>query len=313
MSAEVVKRVPIMNVQRTRRSFLKQSTAGLIALQSIAPHAHARPEKQCHICVTCGTQFEETDGPPNGCPICNDERQYVGWDGQKWTTLAEIRSRHKNAIKEEEPGLQSIHTQPKIGIGQRAFLVRTAQGNLLWDCVPLIDDATIAAVRGAGGLAAIAVSHPHYYTAMIEWSHAFGKVPVHLHKSDEKWVMRPDSVIRFWDGQSTKLFGGLTLINTGGHFDGFQVAHWPGGASGRGALLSGDQPQVCQDRRWVSFMYSYPNMIPLSGAAIGRIVNALKPSTFDRLYGAFPGLTVKTDAKSAVELSASRYMRAIGA
>ena len=112
-------------------------------------------------------------------------------------------------------------------------------GNLLWDRVPLLDEATAGRVKELGGLAAVAVSHPHYYTAMVEWSHAFGKVPVHLHKADERWVMRPDPVVKFWEGRVKELFGGLTLVNTGGHFEGFQVLHWPGGAAGKGVLLSG--------------------------------------------------------------------------
>jgi len=294
----------------TRRTFLKHSAAA-VALPAALASGKGAAEKQRYICVTCGMQFAETEGPPTTCPVCDDERQYVGWDGQKWTTLAEMRDKFKNTLREEEPGLHSIHTQPKIGIGQRALLVRTRDGNLLWDCVPQIDDATIEAVRALGGIAAVAVSHPHYYTSMIEWSHAFNNAPVHLHKSDAKWVLRPDPVVRFWDGATKSLFGGLTLINTGGHFEGFQVVHWSGGAGGKGVLLSGDHPQVCQDRRWVSFMYSYPNMIPLSAAAIRRIVAALKPFAFEHLYGAFPGLNVMKDAKRAVERSADRYLTAI--
>ena len=76
-------------------------------------------------------------------------------------------------IKPEEPGLYSINTEPKFGIGQRAFLIQTTKGNVLWDCVALVDDATIARVKELGGIAEIAVSHPHYYTAMVEWSRAF--------------------------------------------------------------------------------------------------------------------------------------------
>lgn len=100
---------------------------------------------------------------------------------------------------EEEPDLYSVHTRPKTGIGQRAFLVRTPEGNVLWDCVPLLDGATIREVNRLGGLAAIAVSHPHYYTTMVEWSHAFGRVPVHIHALDAQWVMRPDEVVQFWE------------------------------------------------------------------------------------------------------------------
>lgn len=264
------------------------------------------------ICVTCGTQFAETENEPDGCPICLDERQYVGHGGQKWTTLDECRRTHKNAFAEEEPGLHSIHPQPRAGIGQRAFLVRTGGGNVLWDCAPLIDDATIATVRELGGLAAIAVSHPHYYTTMIEWSRAFGKAPIYIHRLDAKWVMRPDSVVKFWEGETKSLPGGLTLVKTGGHFDGFQVLHWPAGAGGKGVLLCGDQPFVCADRAWVSFMYSYPNLIPLGPAAIQQVVKCLEPFALDRLYGAFEGQVVKADAKGVVERSARRYLKSIG-
>jgi len=264
------------------------------------------------ICVTCGTQFAATETEPDGCPICLDERQYVGQGGQKWTTLDEYAKTHKNVFAEEETNLHTIHPQPKAGIGQRALLVRTKEGNVLWDCVPPLDEATITAVKKLGGLATIAVSHPHYYTTMVEWSHAFGKVPVHLHKLDAKWVMRPDDVVKFWEGDTKAILGGLTLVKTGGHFDGFQVLHWPAGAEGKGVLLSGDQPYVCVDRKWVSFMYSYPNLIPLGPDAIKQVVKSLKPLAFDRLYGAFPEQLVKTDAKGAVERSAARYLKMIG-
>ena len=264
------------------------------------------------VCVTCGTQFAETDSEPDGCPVCLDERQYVGPGGQRWTTLEAYAATHRNVFSEEEPELHAIHPEPKAGIGQRAFLVRTPAGNVLWDCVPPLDAATVAAVNQLGGLAAIAVSHPHYYTTMVEWSHAFCRVPVYLHRLDAGWVMRPDPVIEFWEGDAKSLPGGLSLVKTGGHFDGFQVLHWPAGAAGRGVLLCGDQPYVCADPRWVSFMYSYPNLIPLGAAAIQRVVASLEPLAFDRLYGAFPGQVVGSDAKGEVARSAARYLSHIG-
>jgi hypothetical protein len=264
------------------------------------------------ICVTCGMQYAATETAPKDCPVCLDGRQYVGHGGQHWTTLDAYRATHRNVFAEAEPNLHTIHPQPKAGVGQRAFLVRTPEGNLLWDCVPPLDDATVAAVKDLGGLAAIAVSHPHYYTTMIEWSHAFGGVPAHIHGLDSEWVMRPDDAVKFWEGDARPLFGGLTLVRTGGHFAGFQVLHWAGGAGGRGVLLAGDQPYVCMDRRWVSFMYSYPNLIPLGPAAIRQIVTSLAPFAFDRLYGAFPWQVVDAAAKGAVEQSAERYLRQIG-
>ncbi|MFO7169792.1 MAG: MBL fold metallo-hydrolase, partial [Chloroflexota bacterium] len=143
------------------------------------------------ICRTCGTQFAESDAPPAACPICSDERQYIGYDGQRWTTLEELQRDYHNVIKPVEPGLTGIGTHPTFAIGQRALLVQTPHGNLLWDCVSLIDEPTVAAVRALGGVRAIAISHPHYYSSMVEWSRAFD-APIYLHADDQQNIMRPD-------------------------------------------------------------------------------------------------------------------------
>lgn len=264
------------------------------------------------ICVTCGTQFPATDQPPAGCPICLDERQYIGWKGQQWTTLEQLRADHHCFIREEEPGLTAIATEPSFAIGQRAQLVQTPAGNLLWESLSVLDDVALDAIRARGGLAAIAISHPHYYSAMIEWSHAFGGVPIYLHEAERPWVMRPDPAIVFWEGETRPLFGGLTLIRCGGHFEGAQVLHWPAGADGRGALLAGDIINVVSDRRYVSFMYSYPNLIPLNAAAVRHIVQAVEPFAYDRVYSAWFDRTLIGDARAAVHRSRDRYLAAIG-
>ncbi|HZJ17290.1 MAG TPA: hypothetical protein VFD27_19715 [Chthoniobacteraceae bacterium] len=264
----------------------------------------------CHICVTCGTQFSETEAAPPECPICLDERQYVGQDGQQWTTLDEMRRGDwKNVICEQEPNLIGIGTEPKFAIGERALLVRASGGNILWDCISLLDAVTIEAVRKLGGISAIAISHPHYYSSMVEWSRAFGDVPIHLHEADRQWVQRPDPAVRFWSGATNEIANGITLVHTGGHFDGFQVLHWRDGADGRGVLLSGDQPQVCADPKWISFMWSYPNFVPLSAREVERIAVTLQPWPFDRLYGAFWSSVVEAEARSIVKRSAERYVR----
>ena len=157
----------------------------------------------CFMCKTCGTQFAATETAPAHCPICEDERQYVGWQGQQWTTLAALQADHHNIIKTEEPNLTGIGTQPSFAIGQRALLVQTAEGNLLWDCISLIDEPTIAAVNALGGIRAIAISHPHYYSSMIEWSRAFD-APIILHAADRQWVMRPDAASRFGKGRRSR-------------------------------------------------------------------------------------------------------------
>ncbi len=284
------------------------------ALAGLAANAHAAEGGSAHLCVTCGTQFPESATPPAHCPICEDERQYVGPDGQKWTTLDQLRTNHKNVITKEEDDLYSINTMPKFGIGQRAFLIRTPRGNLLWDCVGLIDDQTISRIKELGGIAEIAISHPHYYTAMIEWSRAFGGAPIHIHEAERPWVMRPDPCVRFWKGESQTLLGSLPLVRTGGHFEGYQVLLWPAGAEGRGALMAGDQPQIGLDPKQVSFMWSYPNYIPLNAPTIRHIMACLDPLEYDRIYGAFvvrgKGI-VFTGGKAVVRRSAERYLRAI--
>src|SRR5690606_37938090 len=127
---------------------------------------------------------------------------------------------HRNSIRFEEPGLIGIGVEPQFAIGQRALLVQSAQGNFLWDCVPLVDPALVEMVRALGGLAGIAISHPHYYTSMVEWSRAFGDVPIYLHADDRQWAMRPDDAIVFWDGETKSLADGVTLVRCGGHFEG---------------------------------------------------------------------------------------------
>jgi glyoxylase-like metal-dependent hydrolase (beta-lactamase superfamily II) len=264
------------------------------------------------ICTTCGTQYPESDSEPERCPICEDERQYVGWDGQTWTTLEQLRVGHRNVFREEEPGLTGIGTEPEFAIGQRALVVQAPAGNILWDCISLLDDETVSRVRDLGGISAIAVCHPHFYASMVEWSEAFGDAPVYLHADDREWVMHPDPRIVFWSGETRELAPGLTLVRCGGHFAGGTVLHWGDGCEGGGALLSGDIITVVPDRRFVSFMYSYPNLIPLSARTVQQIIGAVEPFRFERIYGGWFGRVVAADGKRAVARSAERYMSAIG-
>jgi hypothetical protein len=267
---------------------------------------------QNYICVTCGNQYAPSSTPPVRCLICEDERQYVNPEGQSWTTLDELQREHQNVIKSLEPGLTEIVTEPKFGIGQRALLVQTPQGNVLWDCVSLIDDATVEAIEALGGISNLAMSHAHMYGSMVEWSHAFGNAPIRLHAANERWVMRPAPVIEYWDEESHTLDQSLDLYRCGGHFTGSTVLHWLEGAEGRGVLLSGDTIMVTSDLRHVSFMYSYPNYIPLSASVVDSIVEKVSPLKFDRMYSSFTGLVLSEDAKPAVHRSVKRYKKAIG-
>jgi hypothetical protein len=264
------------------------------------------------ICVTCGTQYADRPGPPEHCAICSEERQYIGWQGQRWTTLAELRSGHQNRLESEGPGLVGVGTDPRFAIGQRALHVRTSDGSgFLWDCISLVDDATVAAVQSLGRVTGIAISHPHYYSSMVEWSRALGGVPVYLHEADAQWVMRHDPVIRFWGGETLEPAPGITLVRCGGHFAGGTVLHWADGADGAGALLTGDILMVGEDRRTTGFMYSYPNYIPLNARAVQRIGAVLEPFEFDHVYGGWFGRNILAGGKQAVRYSVRRYLHAI--
>jgi hypothetical protein len=254
------------------------------------------------ICVTCGVQFGET--APARCPICEDPRQYVPESGQEWTTLEALQRDHRNDVR-AEGALIGIGSEPRFAIGQRALLVPHEGANVLWDCVTLLDDPTAADVAARGGLHAIAISHPHYYSAMVEWAHRFD-CPVLLHEDDREWVMRPDPAIELWSGETRALGDGLTLLRLGGHFAGGTVLHRDG------MLLSGDIVQVIPDRGHVSFMYSYPNLIPLPAQTVRGIADRLSEWSFSSLYGAWWGTVIRVDAAAIVAGSAQRYIEALG-
>lgn len=265
-----------------------------------------------YICTTCGTQFTASAQLPDTCPICEDERQYVNPAGQQWTTLEELQAQYHARIKKKEEHLYGVGMTPDFGISQRALLVQTNQGNVLWDCISLMDNTMVDLIGGLGGLSAIVISHPHYYTTMIAWSKAFGDIPVYLHEADRQWVMRPDDNIEFWSGESMMINDEITIYNLGGHFEGGTVLHWSEGAEGKGALLTGDILQVVSDRKHVSFMYSYPNMIPLPAQKVKTMNRQVQQLEFNRIYGAWwDRSTIPADAKQAVDESARRYINAV--
>jgi glyoxylase-like metal-dependent hydrolase (beta-lactamase superfamily II) len=263
------------------------------------------------ICVTCGTQFAESALPPERCSICQDERQFVGLDGQEWTTFEDLQSRRQLDIVLQERSLTSFHIQPHFAIGHRAFFLQTPEGNILWDCLSTFDATAADHINRRGGLQYILISHPHYYSAMVEWSREFNNAPIYLHRDDAEWVMRHSPAIEFWSGETKRLFGGVRAIRCGGHFPGSTVLYWPAGAEGKGVLLTGDTLQVASDRCHVGFMRSYPNWVPLGPRAAKRAVDALDPYSFDRIYGAFPKLTIATGGKLAIAKSLKRHLSAI--
>ncbi|MDP4549351.1 hypothetical protein Q9251_00485 [Alkalihalobacillus macyae] len=263
------------------------------------------------ICITCGTQYALIEKEPEGCTICREERQYVNPEGQEWTTLEKMQEgkQFQNQVIEEESGLYSITTAPSFGIGQTAYIVQQGGFNLMWDCISYLDSQTINRIMDLGGLDAIALSHPHYYSTQVEWAEAFN-VPIYIHEDDQQWVMRDSELIHFWSGETLELASGLTIYRLGGHFKGGAVLHSESGNDGRGLLLTGDIIQVVADQEWVSFMYSYPNLIPLPANKVKEMADKVNPLKFNRIYNAFHKKVV-TEADRAVQKSADRYIKAL--
>jgi hypothetical protein len=263
-----------------------------------------------HICTACGTQFNENPEPPSACPVCEDDRQFVPPSGQAWTDMAALRASHELIWTKEAKGIHSLQISPGFAIGQRAFLIEGPDGNILWDCLSLLDEASINRIAAMGGLAAIAISHPHFYSSMMEWSSAFSNVPVYVHADDREWLQRSGPATSQWAGEVLEL-NQARLVRCGGHFAGSSVLYCPWLEDGKGALFVGDTMQVTLDRKYVSFMRSFPNLLPLSGRAVNNIGEAVRPFQFEAIYGGFSGRTIKQEGSRVVERSIVRYIQAI--
>lgn len=266
----------------------------------------------CHICSTCGTQHPASPTPPPACAICEDERQYVGWNGQGWTRHAALAQTHSLRVADDD-GVLGIDITPAFAIPQRAAFIPTADGNLLWESLSLVTDAAVAALQAHGGVDVIAISHPHFYASMVEWSEALGGVPILLHEADREWVRRPSPRIEFWSGERHALSPAVTLLRVGGHFPGSTALHWADGPRGGGALFPGDALQVVGDRRHVTFMYSYPNFIPLPPPEVRAMRERLAGIAFEDVFGFSRGRNIIGDGRAAVDASFERYLRAIAA
>jgi hypothetical protein len=260
------------------------------------------------ICATCGNHYPDEESPPEKCVICVDERQWVPPSGQRWTTLAELAAAgHRSEIRQVEEELLGIGVDPPVAIGQRALVIQTAEGNLLWDPPGFLDERAVEAVNDIGGLRAVTASHPHFYGSIVEWSRAFN-AKILLPQADAHWLTRPDPAVRTWSG-SLEVLPGVTLIQCGGHFPGSAVAHWADGAGGAGALLTGDTIFVTPGEERVTFVWSAPNRLPLPERAVRAVVEAVRPYRFDRIYGGWWQPVLRARAREILRASADRYVQ----
>jgi glyoxylase-like metal-dependent hydrolase (beta-lactamase superfamily II) len=260
------------------------------------------------ICTACGTQFDSIT--VTSCRICDDPRQFIPTSGQSFTTLSSLRSsgtyHNKWQAFANDDRFYSLWTEPKFGIGQRAILIRTEKGNVLWDCVAYLDQETVDWVNSIGGLGAIVISHPHYYTTHLEWARAFG-CPIYISWEDKSWLNRFDTsgfARTFVEGEELEITvkgekTGVKAIKLGGHFDGSLVCLWEGKLLIADTLVTVPSGLYHVDRPAgtisFTFMWSIPNMIPLGPDAIWGMWRVLKRYEFKSTHGAFLGLDIEAE------------------
>jgi glyoxylase-like metal-dependent hydrolase (beta-lactamase superfamily II) len=293
-----------------RKKFIKTATITLLPMRLIAPkinffnHIKNKKMTEQKICQACGTQFPE-NSTVEICTICAEERQYVPEEGQSWMTHIQLSATHKNKITQLNDNLFEIVIEPRFAIGQRAFLVLSKSGNILWDCVTLLDTETAHFIKSKGGLKAIAFSHPHYYSNMNEWAKTFN-CPIYIHKKDEMYIVDKGKNVTLWEGDMMNLIEDMSIHNIGGHFEGSSVLLIPS-MSKEGIILCGDTMYLSPSMKHFAFMYSYPNRIPLPISEIKRIEQRLNALRFDSIYGFYGYQNVIENAKSILKTSFGRY------
>ncbi|KAL7793825.1 beta-lactamase-like protein [Trichoderma ceciliae] len=281
------------------------------------------------ICNACGTQFPTADrSAVKTCHVCDDPRQYVPPSGQSFTTMADARATgHGNEFKpyEHDERLIFIHTVPRFAIGQRAILIRTPQGNILWDCISYIDAETIDRVKRLGGLKAIVISHPHFYSSHIQWARAF-RCPVYTSVEDLRWTTTPSAHRKALTEIDTDIVPGIKAIKLGGHFPGSLVLLFDGRLLIADTLMTtpagigkwnvdalGAKRAKPPGLNSFSFLWSIPNYVPLSADEIHRMWKILKRYEFKATHGLFGGFDIEDDkVKARVLESMKMQTRAMG-
>jgi glyoxylase-like metal-dependent hydrolase (beta-lactamase superfamily II) len=260
---------------------------------------------QQQICITCGTQFSPINNQLEICPICDDDRQYIPENGQEWTHLDDLAKRFSVITRMLNDNLFELKMVPSFAIGQRALLVLTPNGNILWDCIALLNKPVIEFIKSKGGLKAIAFSHPHYYTTMNEWADTFD-CPIWIHQNDKQWIFNKGNHVSLWTGIEKEMWDGIKLINIGGHFPGSSILHIPS-FSPKGTILCGDTFFISPNKKHIAVMYSYPNRIPLTIAEIQRIEKQMRHIQFDTIHGFYDYQNIYLNAKELLEDSLAKY------
>lgn len=264
---------------------------------------------QDFVCETCGTYFYDRIEQPEFCPICEDDRQYVPPHGQRWLTANQLSEAYTIKLIDDD-GLPALGLEPSFAINQRAILIHAEHVTVLWEALPLVTSEAIAWVTRDGPVDFIALSHPHFYSAMERWSEALGGIPILVHESDREWVPPEAKHVQFWTGEQKMLAPGVKLLRVGGHFPGSAALHWQDALEPNGVLFPGDALQVSNNRKHVSFLYSYPNAIPMNVSDVIRMRELLSEYSFERVYGFTWQRNILSEGKAKSDWSFERFLSA---
>jgi hypothetical protein len=256
------------------------------------------------ICSTCGTSYPE-ELAPKTCIICLDERQWVPPTGQSWTRPEDLLRNNSVKLNRLQDRLYEMEINPTFAIGQRALLVLSENGNVLWDCIPLLDELAIEFIKSKGGLKAICFSHPHFYSNMNDWAETFN-CPIYIHKNDAEHIVAKGERTRLWEGDELELWDGIKIMLIGGHFAGSSILHVPF-LSKAGTIICGDTLFLSPSKKHFSVVYSSPNRMPLPLSEMRRIKNRFDSISFDSFYGYIKIQNLDEGVKEIFEKSMNRY------
>ena len=260
------------------------------------------------VCVTCGTQFPDADDAAaerarSATTRASTSRSRAS-SGRRSPSCAPTTATRSG----DEGALTGIGTEPHVRDRPARAARPARRANLLWDCVTLLDDATAAAVERRGGLAAIAISHPHYYSAMVEWAHRFD-CPVLPARGRPRvgHAARPrDRVLGGRDARPRRRADADPLRRP------LRRRHRAAPARRGRAAVAATSSRSSPTARWVCFMYSYPNLIPLPEAAVQAMARRARAVRV-RARSTAPGgaRSSRRDGAGIVRRSAERYARAL--
>ncbi|SNX87334.1 uncharacterized protein MEPE_06044 [Melanopsichium pennsylvanicum] len=290
------------------------------------------------VCVTCGNQYSSREGPQE-CPVCYDDRQYPCPTGQAYTTQRQLvpNTSFDLVPEDSDSRILRIKLNPPVAIGQTPIVLLTKFGAVIWDCngfnsVELMH--SICSVSPTGKVAAIFISHPHFFGTSLSWAKMLD-CNVFISKLDRNWYQRgrdtyqnhPDFVSRqrYVTEVDQDLFSlphvpSVTLIRCGGHFPGSNALHWDRDSDNRtnandlkgAAVFCADTFMVMPDRKRFTFAYSFPNNIPLPPHDVERIWAQMRRFNWSATFGGWSGRNVLSDSRSSLFRSTRYYIEKEG-